>query len=138
MPLRGVFSVSHLLFLVTEAILTGVILFNFETTLCKNHFDTNLVKIHSVVIQILSFSCFNVILVTTDGGHFGMPNCKKIKIALHKKHSATSWINFNQGFWRYCHFHVYAIFSNGSWRPSWIIDLHKLETVSFRDHCDQI
>ena len=33
-------------FLEMDANLTGLLIFNFETTLCKNHSDTNLVKIH--------------------------------------------------------------------------------------------
>ena len=42
-PLR--FSSFHiLLFLVTKAILTGLILFNSKTAQCKNQFDTNLIK----------------------------------------------------------------------------------------------
>ena len=68
-----------MLFLVTApgGILTGIFLFNFETTQCKNHFDTNLVKIHSAVIEILSFLCSALFLVTPNSGHLGMPNCKK-------------------------------------------------------------
>ena len=33
-------------FLEMDANLTGLFLFNFETTPCKNHSDTNLVNIH--------------------------------------------------------------------------------------------
>ena len=51
---------------------------------------------------------------------------------------AQSWMNFNQWFLRYCHFLVHAIFSNGPWRPSWIVNLHKYEMVLFRDHCGRI
>ena len=40
------FQFYTLLFLVRDAILTGQFLFNFKTTHCKDHFDTNLVKIH--------------------------------------------------------------------------------------------
>ena len=40
------FQFYTLLFSVRDAILTGLFLFNFKTTQCKNHFDTNLVKIH--------------------------------------------------------------------------------------------
>ena len=128
-----------------------------------------------------------------NGGHLGMPNCKKIKTASYNKHSGTkldkfqpmvletsrychfcvyaifgidpwwpSWIvnlhtfeivplrkskqfhtrnilaqsliNFNQWFLRYCYFRVYAIFSNGPWWPSWIVNLHKHEKVPLRDH----
>ena len=92
-PLR--FSLFHfLLFLVIEAILTGLFLFNFETTQCKNHFDLNLVKIHTALIEILSFSCFVLFLVMPDGGHLRMPNCKKIKMASSKKHSVTKLDEF--------------------------------------------
>ena len=68
-----------------------LLLFNFEATQCKNHFDTNLVKIHLAVIEILSFSCFVLFLVMADGGHFGMQNCKRSKW-LHEKIIVTqSW-----------------------------------------------
>ena len=43
-------------------------------------FCHNLLKIHLVVIEILSFSCF-VLLVKADGDHLAVPNCKKIKMA---------------------------------------------------------
>ena len=56
--------------------MTGLFLFNFKTTHFKNHFDTNLVKIHQAVIEILSFSCSMLFLVTANGSHLGMPNCK--------------------------------------------------------------
>ena len=40
------------------------------------------VKIHLVVIEILSFSCSVLLLVNADGDHFAVPNCKKkIKMA---------------------------------------------------------
>ena len=51
---------------------------------------------------------------------------------------AQCWITLNQWFLRYCHFRVYAIFSNGPWGPSWIVNLYKYEMVPFRDHCDRI
>ena len=41
---REIFILCY--FLATDAILTGLFLFDFETTQCKNHFDSNLVKIH--------------------------------------------------------------------------------------------
>ena len=47
-----------------DANLTGLFLFNFESTSCKNHSDTNLVQIHYAVIEILSFSCSALFLVT--------------------------------------------------------------------------
>ena len=40
------FQFCTLLSLVRDAILTGLFLFNFILTHCKNHFVTNLVKIH--------------------------------------------------------------------------------------------
>ena len=40
------FQVHALLFLVTDATLTGLFLCHFETTQCKNHSETNLVKIN--------------------------------------------------------------------------------------------
>ena len=55
---------------------------------------------------------FLLFLVTADGGHLGMPNCKKSKWQLERIVLPQSWINFNQGLLRYCHFHVYAILSN--------------------------
>ena len=45
-PIERFFQFHTLLFLVANAILTGVLLFNFETTQCKNHFDTNFDKFH--------------------------------------------------------------------------------------------
>ena len=70
-----------MLFLVTAlaAILTGIFLFYFEITQCKNYFDTNLVKIHQAIIEILSVSRSVLYLVTANDGHLGMPNCKKKK-----------------------------------------------------------
>ena len=67
------------LFLVRDAILTGLFLSNFKGTHCKNHFDTSLVKIRYAVIEILSFSCSVLFLVTANDGHLGMPNCKESK-----------------------------------------------------------
>ena len=40
-------------------------------------FCHNLVKIHLVVIEILSFSCSVLLLVKADGNHLAVPNCKK-------------------------------------------------------------
>ena len=36
-----------------------------------------LVKIHLLVIEILSFSCFVLLSVKADGDHLAVPNCKK-------------------------------------------------------------
>ena len=40
-------------------------------------FCHNLVKLHSVVIEILSFSCSVLLLVQADGNHLAVQNCKK-------------------------------------------------------------
>ena len=40
-------------------------------------FCHNLVKIHLVVIEILSFSCSMLLLVKADGDYLAVPNCKK-------------------------------------------------------------
>ena len=39
--------------------------------------DTNLVKNHLMVIEILSFSCSVLLLVKADGNDLAVPNCKK-------------------------------------------------------------
>ena len=53
------------------------LLLNFKTTECENHFDTNSIKSHSAIIEVLPMSCFVLFGVTADGGHLGIPNCKK-------------------------------------------------------------
>ena len=70
-----------MLFLVTApgSHLDRYILLNFETAQRKNHFDTNLVKIHLAGIEILSFSLTVLFLVMANGSHLGMPNCPKSK-----------------------------------------------------------
>ena len=40
-------------------------------------FCHNLVKIHLVFIEKLSFSCSVLLLVKADGDHLAVPNCKK-------------------------------------------------------------
>ena len=90
--------------------------------------------------------CVNAIFSNRPWGPSWIVNLHKFEIVPLKKSKqlhtrnilAQSWINFNQYFLRYCHFHVYAIFSNGPWCPSLIVNLHKYEMVPFRDHCDQI
>ena len=57
-------------------------------------FDTNLVKIHSVAVEILSFSCFALFFLLADDHHLGMQCCKKIKMAPYKKHSGTKLDQF--------------------------------------------
>ena len=60
--------------------------------------------------------------------YLGLQNCKKSKWLHARNILAQNWINFNQGL-RYCHFHVYTIFSNSPWWLSWIVHLHKFEQV---------
>ena len=71
--------------------------------------------------------------IFSNSSHLGIPNCKKIQRIHTTNILAQRRINFNQWVLRYCHFRVYAIFSNSPWRPSWIVNLHKYEIVSFRD-----
>ena len=73
------FFVSHFVIFRHGSHLDYLILKQLKHTQGKNHFDTNLLKIHLTVrpIQKLSISCFVLILVMADGCHIGMPNCKK-------------------------------------------------------------
>ena len=118
-----------------DANLTGLFLFNFESTSCKNHSDTNLVKIHSAVIEILSFSCSALFLVIA--AILESRAAKKYN-GFNRKHSGTKTDQFQPMGPKILSFSLYAIFSNSPWRPSWIVNLHKYEIVPFRDHCDQI
>ena len=103
------FQFYTMLLLVRSVILRGLFLFNFETTQCKNHFDTTF-KIHKVVIEILSFSCSGLFSAKASGCNLGITNSNNSK-QLHTRHILTqSWINFNQWFFRYRHFHVYILF----------------------------
>ena len=90
------FQFHNFLFLVMDAILTGHYYLILKRTQCKNRFHTNLVKLHAVVIEIFSFSCFELLLVTADYGHRGMKNCKKSKRLHTRNILAQSWINFNR------------------------------------------
>ena len=115
-PLR--FSQFHiLLFLLTKVTLTGLFLFTFETTQWKNHFDTNLIKVHSAIIEILSFSCFVIFLVMADGSHLGMPYCKKLNWCHARYIVARSWYDSTMIF-SVSHFAIFV--SNGS-HPDWSI-----------------
>ena len=51
----------------------------------------NLVKIHLVVIEILSFSCSKLLLVKANGDHLAVPNSKKIKMASYQEHSSKKF-----------------------------------------------
>ena len=60
----------------------------------------NLVKIHLVVIEILSFSCSVLYLLKTDGNHLVVPNCKKSKWLNAKIIVTKSWYNSNERFFQ--------------------------------------
>ena len=152
-----------LLFLVRDAILTGLFLSYFETTQRKNHFDTNLVKIESKWLHtrnILAKSWINFKQWFPNYCHFRVyanfsnsPCWPSWIVNLHKFETVpfknqngfiqeTFWHKvatiFNQWYLRYCPFRVHAFFSNDPWQPSWIVNLHKYEMVPFRAHCNQI
>ena len=74
-----------------DANLTGLFLFNFEATSCKNHSDTNLVRIHLAVIEILSFSCSALFLVTAA---ILESQTAKNTTDSYKKHSGTKTDQF--------------------------------------------
>ena len=78
-------------------LLTCLCLFNFETPRYKNHFGTNLVKINSVVIEIIPFLCFTPFLVTADGDHLGIQNCKKNK-KQQQQNKKKRWLHTNTFF----------------------------------------
>ena len=63
-----IFFISHLTIFSKISHIDWSILFNFETTQCMNHFDMNLLEIHSVAIEILSISCFVQFLVKKQTG----------------------------------------------------------------------
>ena len=90
-------------------------------------FCHHLVKIHFVVIEILSFSCSVLLLVKADGDHLAVPNCQKKKKKKKRKKSkwlyskiivTQSWYNSIERFSQFLyfvqiHFHVCTIFSKG-------------------------
>ena len=132
------FQFYTLLFLVRDAILK-VYSHLISKQLIARIILTQIWSNSLAVIKILSFSCSALLLVTAYGGHLGVPNCKKSK-RLHRRNIlARRWMNTNQWFLSYRHFHcLHAIFSNGPWRPSWIVYLHKYEMVSLRDYYGKI
>ena len=77
-----------------DANLSGLFLSNFEITPCKNHSDTNLVKIHYGVIEILSFSCCALFLGTAAILEFQNAKKKKYITDSYKKHSGTKMDQF--------------------------------------------
>ena len=60
-----IFLVSHFAIFSKGSHHNRSFLFDFETTQYKNHFNANLVKIHSAVIEMLSISCFVLFLITS-------------------------------------------------------------------------
>ena len=129
------FQFHNLLLLEMDVTLTGLFLFNLETKPCKNFSDTNLVKIHWAVIEILSFSCSALFLVTT--AILESQTAKNITDS-YKKHSGQKLDQFQPMGLEILSFSCLCYFYNSPWRPSWIVNLHKHEVVPFRDHCDQI
>ena len=61
----------------------------------QESFSHHFVKIHSAVIETLSFSCLVLFIITADGGHLGIENSKKIAKKIEKasytKHSGTKF-----------------------------------------------
>ena len=117
-----------------DANLTRLFLFNFESTSCKNHSDTNLVKIHYAVMEILSFSCSAPFCTAA----ILKSQTAKNTTDSYKKHSGTKTDQFQPIGLKILSFSCLCYFSNSPWRPSWIVNLNKYEIVPFRDHCDQI
>ena len=54
-------------------------------------FCYNLVKIHLMVIEILSFSCSVLLLAKADGNHLAVPNCKITKCLIAKIIVTQTW-----------------------------------------------
>ena len=57
--------------------------------------------IYLVVMEILSFSCFELFLVTADGDHLAVPNCKKSKCPNVKIIVTKSWYNAIERFFQF-------------------------------------
>ena len=64
-------------------------------------FCHNLIKIHFMVIEILSFSCFVLFLVMPDGDHLAVPNCKKSKWLNAKIIVTQRWYNSIERFFQF-------------------------------------
>ena len=73
-------------------------------------FCHNLVKIHLVVIEILSFSCSVLLLVKADGNHLAVPICKKNQNGLMQDYCNTKLVQSIERFFQFLYF---AIFSKG-------------------------
>ena len=106
----GHFPCFVIFILVTEATLTDLFY------LILKQLNTRIIwmQILSKSFQLLlSISSFVQLSATPDGGHLEMLNCEKSRWLYAIIILAQSWVNFNKWFLRYCHFHVYAIFSYG-------------------------
>ena len=85
-----IFSVAHFAILSNRNHFDWSLLFNFETTQCKNQFDTNLISIHSGLLRYQDIVIFMFCAIFRNGSHLGMLNCKKS--LLHAKIIVTqSW-----------------------------------------------
>ena len=128
------FSSYHfLLFSVTIASLTGLFISFWNDSMQESFWQKFYQNPFSSYWDIVNFM-FLLFLVTADGGHLGMPNCKKSKWHLERIVLPQSWINFNQGLLRYCLFHVYAILSNAPLAAN--LDSPFPEPVQLKDHFD--
>ena len=65
-----------------------------------------------------------------------MVNLRKIKITFLEDGSDTTLYQTHSERLKNCHFHVFAIFRNGSHQPSWTAQLHKYDRTPFADHSD--
>ena len=62
-------------------------------------FCHNLIKIHLVIIEMMSFSCSVLLLVKADGDHLAVPSCKKKSIWLNTKIVVIQrWYNSTERF----------------------------------------
>ena len=96
-----------------EAIYTGQILFNFETTECKNHLTQIWSKSNQ---QLLRYCHFHVLLYFSNGIWWPFWNAKmqtKIELALNKKHSGTKLDQFQPRVLDILSFSYLCYFSNG-------------------------
>ena len=91
-------DLSSFTFLVSDVILANLFLFNFKTTYCKNHFDTNLVKSIKRLLRNCHFFC--AILVTANGGHLGI-----------QEHSGTKFDEFQPMFFLDIVIFMFMLFS---------------------------
>ena len=70
---------------------------NKKKNLMQSYFGTHLFKIHSVVIEILSFSCFMLFLSRQMGAILECQTAK-IEITSYREHSVTKLMRFHRDF----------------------------------------